>query len=298
LISHGHEDHDGALAEMVELTGAKVKAHRVYDRLIRYYPEKAPPDMRKNFPALCWRCAMPETYIEENCLEYQRTRSRVEVEPVGEGTFKLSDSVDIYHLPGHSPDAITLVIGGEAVLAGDTVLPGITPWPTQEGLFHAVKSLLSPEYKSPQEIFGLRAYIRSLENLKKIADGKGELMALPSHRLYYKEEWNDIPLVQRIDELIQHHVDRCGAVLKIIEREPKTPGEIALEHFDESLLRGYGFYMAELEMISHCELLQAGGDVRAVSENRYLATGSSHFESLIRALGPDSPDNERSAHVI
>ena len=56
LISHGHEDHDGGLFEMVNLTGARVRAHLIYDRLIRYYPTEAPRDARKGFPASCWRC--------------------------------------------------------------------------------------------------------------------------------------------------------------------------------------------------------------------------------------------------
>jgi glyoxylase-like metal-dependent hydrolase (beta-lactamase superfamily II) len=46
LISHGHEDHDGGLAEMVGGTRAEVRAHTVYDRLIHYYPNEAPSDFR------------------------------------------------------------------------------------------------------------------------------------------------------------------------------------------------------------------------------------------------------------
>jgi glyoxylase-like metal-dependent hydrolase (beta-lactamase superfamily II) len=46
LISHGHENHDGGLAEMAQRTRAEVRAHTVYDRLIRYYPNDAPPDFR------------------------------------------------------------------------------------------------------------------------------------------------------------------------------------------------------------------------------------------------------------
>jgi glyoxylase-like metal-dependent hydrolase (beta-lactamase superfamily II) len=290
LISHGHEDHDGALAETAELTGARVRAHMIYDRLIRYYPEKAPKDFRENLPAICWRCVMPEDYIEENCIEYQKARNRVKVEPIRDEKFQLSEAVEIYHLPGHSPDAITLVVGAEAVLVGDTVLPGITPWPTQEALFQGVKGILNPEYRRPEEIFGLRAYIRSLKRLKQITAGMGDLVVLPAHRLFYKEEWNDMILEKRIDELIRHHLDRCGAMLEIIDKEPKTPGEIALEHFDESLLKGYGSHMAEMEMNSHCEILRAAGDVEEMEGNRYLAAGSRNFESLIRSLGADFSD--------
>jgi glyoxylase-like metal-dependent hydrolase (beta-lactamase superfamily II) len=62
LISHSHEDHDGGLAELVESTRLKVKAHAIYDLLIRQYPEDAPPGYKANFPAKCWHCPMPESF--------------------------------------------------------------------------------------------------------------------------------------------------------------------------------------------------------------------------------------------
>jgi len=284
LISHGHEDHDGALAEMVERTGAKVKAHPVYDRLIRYYPENAPPDFRKGFPALCWRCFMPESFISENCLEYHRTRSRLKIEAVHEGKGELTGAVDVYHVPGHSPDALAMIIGGEAILVGDTVLPGISPWPTQEAFFHPLKEILSPDYRHPEEIFGLRAYIRSLKRLKEIGRKFGKLLVLPAHRLFYENQWNEVVLEKRVDELVEHHIQRCTAVLKIVRQKRKTARGIAQEHFDERQLKGYGILMAENEIVSHCELLEACGDIRTAGDHHYLATGTTNFESYIRSL--------------
>lgn len=284
LISHGHEDHDGALAEMVARTGSEVMAHLVYDRLIRYYPEQAPPDFRKGFPALCWRCFMPESFISENCLEYHKTRSNLKIERVLEGKCKISDAVDIYHVPGHSPDALALIIGGEAVLVGDTVLPGITPWPTQEAFFHPAENILRPDYTYPQEIFGLRAYIRSLKRLKEICGRFGELLVLPAHRLFYENQWNEVALAHRVDELVEHHIQRCSAVLKILTQRRETARGIAVEHFAESQLKGYGILMAENEILSHCELLEACGDIRLAEDHRYTATGTMNFEAFIRSL--------------
>lgn len=40
LLTHGHEDHDGGLSEIVEETGVSVKAHALYDRLIRMKPHR------------------------------------------------------------------------------------------------------------------------------------------------------------------------------------------------------------------------------------------------------------------
>ena len=284
LVSHGHEDHDGSLAEIAEATGLKVRAHDIYDRLIRFYPDRGPRDARMNFPASCWRCFMPESYTSENCVAYQTARSRLEIETIEDECSKLSESTRVYHVPGHSPDSLAIFIGGEAVLVGDTVLPDITPWPSQEAFFDQVVEILGPRYTSAQDVYGLRAYIKSLAKLKEIGKGLGELIVLPAHRLFYNDRWNEIDLITRIDELIEHHIERGGAVLNILGQGPKTAGEIAVEHFDASLLRGFGMKMAENEVISHCELLCACGDAFSGEDGIFTATGSMNFESLIRSM--------------
>jgi hypothetical protein len=133
LISHSHEDHDGGLAELVESTQLKVKAHAVYDLLIRQYPEDAPGGYRENFPA-------------------------------------------------------------------------------------------------------------------------------------------------------KYHIERCTAILEILNNRPKSAVEIAQELFDAKLLEGLGSMMAANEVISHCELLIAGGDVAAIDGNNYAVTGNTDFKIYIESL--------------
>ena len=82
LISHSHEDHDGGLAELIESTHLKVKAHAIYDLLIRQYPEDAPAGYRENFPAKCWHCPMPESFWSKNCLDYHRVLKYLKVETI------------------------------------------------------------------------------------------------------------------------------------------------------------------------------------------------------------------------
>ncbi len=69
---------------------------------------------------------------------------------------------------------------------------------------------------------------------------------------------------------------------------PKTAAEIAGEHFDEKLLEGFGSVMAVNEIVSHCELLAACGDVVTVDGLRYAAVGTSEYEQYIGALEPDA----------
>jgi hypothetical protein len=110
---------------------------------------------------------------------------------------------------------------------------------------------------------------------------------LPAHRLYYNDQWNGIQLTDRVDELLQHHIQRCGAIIEILNSKPKTADEIAREHFEDRLLEGFGSFMAANEIISHCELLIFSDDVAAVGDNTYSATGSANFETDIETTKPD-----------
>ena len=185
LISHGHEDHDGGLAELVASTRLKVKAHTIYDLLIRSYPAKAPVGYKEHFPAKCWHCFMPESFYSRNCLEYHRVLQNLPVETIGNGENELATDIRTYHLAGHSPDCLAVLLGGEAIIVGDIVLPDISPWPTYEAMFGKVAEILKPAYTEPEAVFGLQRYIKSLKKLAEIARIYPHLLVLPAHRLYY-----------------------------------------------------------------------------------------------------------------
>lgn len=70
-------------------------------------------------------------------------------------------------------------------------------------------------------------------------------------------------------------------MLKILTAGPKTADELARAHFEERLLEGFGSIMAANEVISHCELMVACGDLTVADDNIYEATGGHKFESYI-----------------
>ncbi|MCP4664730.1 MAG: hypothetical protein GY849_00050, partial [Deltaproteobacteria bacterium] len=97
----------------------------------------------------------------------------------------------------------------------------------------------------------------------------------------------EMALEARTEELIAHHIERCGAIMKILEQGPKTAREIAVAHFEESLLKGVGMLMAENEILSHCELMSASNDVIITGDKKFISTGNTNFESFIQSLEPE-----------
>jgi glyoxylase-like metal-dependent hydrolase (beta-lactamase superfamily II) len=287
LISHSHEDHDGGLAELVESTHLNVKAHAIYDHLIRKYPAQSPGGNKKDFPAKCWHCFMPESFYAQNCLRYHRVLQDLKVDKIGDGQTELGPNIRTYFLPGHSPDCLAVLLGEEAIIVGDIILPDISPWPTRESMFAEVAEVIKPDYTEPSGIFGLGRYIKSLKKLAEIGRRHSDLGVFPAHRLYYNGGWNEIYIAPRVNDLIQHHIQRCAAIIEILRPGPKTAAQISRAHFDQRLLEGFGHLMAINEVASHCEVLIASGDVVATNPDQYAATGSTQFEAYIKSLKSD-----------
>lgn len=283
VLSHGHEDHDGGLVQVARSTGAEVRAHWIYERLIHTYEAEA-PEHKASFPASCWRCFMPPSFTEKHCKTYHREREALEVHSLGEDLPSLGSGISVQHVPGHSPDALAICLGEEAVITGDTVLPEITPFPSLEETYGWVQKVLP--LPQGDRVFGLAAYLRSLNRLHEISAPMKDPLTLPAHRFFNAGRWNFLDLGGRIREIVDHHRDRCADILEILGRGPKTSEEIAREHFPAGLLKGYGLHMAVNEIGSHAELLVRAGDALHLEDGRLAATGKAGFASLIRDLVP------------
>ncbi|MDA8307163.1 MAG: MBL fold metallo-hydrolase [Deltaproteobacteria bacterium] len=283
VVSHGHEDHDGGILELAGVTQARVKAHEIYGCLVRPLAKSAPSSEKAQFPVSCWCCPMPASFARHNCLEYHEERPQLNIEPMSMNG-ELGAGIEVLHTPGHSPDAVALLIDREALLPGDTILPDISPHPSQERFFSVMRPALPGNWKEAQQLFGLRAYVRSLKRIEQLAGASEDILVLSAHRLYYRDRLNLLGLKDRVAELVQHHRDRCSDFARILSTGPKSLKEVAAEHFRPELLKGHGINLAADEVASHCELMEAGGDVVFGEEGKIMSTGTQNFLSLIDGI--------------
>lgn len=283
LLSHGHEDHDGSLGEVTARTGATVKAHTTYERLVRKYPDLAPAEYKRDFPAKCWHCFMPESFYARNCLPYHAELLEIPVTTIGDGRQDLGPDMQTLHIPGHSPDSLALLLGDEVLLVGDSILPGITPWPTSLNM-HRVTGCVLAGHPDPQQLYGLKRYIQSLKELKSLAGQGNGPAVLPAHRMFHQGRLQTLETAARVDELLAHHAERCADILRILAQGPQDAEAIARQHFEPGKLKGVGTMMAKNEIVCHCEMLMEAGDVTRTTDRLYEATGAEGFEGFIAGV--------------
>jgi glyoxylase-like metal-dependent hydrolase (beta-lactamase superfamily II) len=282
-LTHGHEDHDGGLLELARKSGAPVWVHPLYDRLRHSYPEQAPAG-RGNFSASCWHCFMPETFTEVQCREYHRQRDVLETNLLTGSTFPPDTGIRLHHLPGHCPDSLAFQIGEEALIVGDTLLPVITPHPSQEAFFRGTCSILAQSLPEPQSVYGLRAYLRSLKKMQALSRQYPQIMVLPAHRLYYSDRWGIIDPEARSLEIIEHHRQRGLAIRDALRNGPLDDAAIARILFEPQLLKGFGIRMAVNEVRSHLELLVHCGDVHWTTGGKAARTGEVNYEDCVQRI--------------
>ncbi len=292
IITHGHQDHDGAAGQLAQEADAEIWAHDIYARLLQYNPwdiQRNPSSpLQKEMQRVVsadkvgnsGEAARQSAGYAERQRRYVETRRRFQVsrnlradDAEGELTF--------LHAPGHSPDEICVTLDG-LVFTGDHVLPEITPHPTTKARFSAeIRKIMPEHYHNEDEYYGLATYLRSLRLIANLGEG---VAVMPAHRLFSKGRFN-FETTRRAEDIIGHHATRLGRILHRVGDEPTTLEHITRGVFARRKLIGGNLYMALSEIVAHIELLEDTGDLEVSEDMRLRSMGSENYKQLISELG-------------
>jgi glyoxylase-like metal-dependent hydrolase (beta-lactamase superfamily II) len=152
-------------------------------------------------------------------------------------------SYQVIWTPGHSDYHMCMLRSDGFFIAGDHILPAITP---NIGLFPNSRSdPLGDYYASLQRVRDLPARI--------VAPGHGLPFSGPG-----------LTLAERVDALREHHIERSAAIAALVEAAPagQAANEIASALFGERLRTVDDRRFALAETLAHLEHLRLRGRVR------------------------------------
>jgi glyoxylase-like metal-dependent hydrolase (beta-lactamase superfamily II) len=235
LVTHGHIDHFGGVAFMVEKTGAVVGVHELDRRVLMNYEERvivATKDLRVYLERAGIKPALREELINMYGFAKQHIRS-VSVD------FSLDedmgfDGMEFIHAPGHCPGQVCVLMG-DILISADHILSRTTPHQAPESITHYT---------------GLGHY---KEALKKVSRIDGIRLALGGHEDPIYEVY------ERIDAILASHERKLNHVLEIIREagKPLTISDISKAMYPER--HGYEILLAIEESGSHIEYLYQHG---------------------------------------
>ena len=284
IVTHGHSDHDGSTAQLVDAGDAKLHAHTMYAALIPFSPwevqdrSSSPLHAEMNRVVSGNTDRRSESYAARN-RRYIEARKGLTVHREVEDGDSIGDLKVIY-APGHSPDELCLTIDG-VVFTGDHVLPEITPHPTTKAAYsdHVMREIPAA-FSDPSSAYGLEVYMRSLKTIYDLGETRA---VLPAHRLYNRGGFNFVS-VNRAGEVISHHGERMSQIVRHLDDRPTGLEEVTRGVFESRKLSGGNLFMALSEVVAHVELLQDFGDVEFTDEAELRHTGSEEFRHFVRDL--------------
>ena len=237
LITHGHIDHFGGLASILERAQMTVGVHELDRRVLTAYEERvvvAAKDLR--------------VYLERAGIAPERRARLMEMYTFGKKTFRSVgvdftldedeplDGMRFIHTPGHCPGQVCILIG-DVLISADHILGRITP------------------HQSPESITAYTGLGHYLEALTKVEHVDGIRLALGGH----EEPIEDV--YTRIRDIRASHQRKLERVRDIVReaRQPCTISQISKAMYPER--HGYDVLLAIEEVGAHVEYLYLHGQL-------------------------------------
>jgi glyoxylase-like metal-dependent hydrolase (beta-lactamase superfamily II) len=256
ILSHGHLDHYGAAAWVVEQAGHEipVSIHSADSNKVLQTGEYWPAMLRRN-GALFARLGMPSGTLEETAVRIERSpdlgRRLARVEPLvaGEKVRCKHVTLEVLHMPGHTIGLCCLYDPDHRLLfSADHLLERVSPNPIIDLRPDGERSSFKP----------LVSYLESLERVRSLAVD----LVLPGHA----EPFGDCLKV--MNSLAGFYRRRQARILEILGRGPLTAYEISQELF----LSGDGFELIMMisETLGNLEVLEGRGEVERETGGEFI----------------------------
>jgi glyoxylase-like metal-dependent hydrolase (beta-lactamase superfamily II) len=251
LLTHAHPDHIGLSGILQSATGAPVyMLAREDQRMYDVWSQEADSSFTL-VTAMYAANGLPPEEVAGSAIATQRTRRilrlprRETVQTLQDGeTLRLgSHTYEAIWTPGHSDYHMCLLRDDSVFIAGDHILPGITP---NIGLY--------PQGRPDP----LRDYLGAIQRVRDLP----ARVVLPGHGRPFTA------LAERVDALRTHHEERSADVLGVVREHPAGISGYALASiiFGSRLRTSDDRRFALAEMLAHLEYLC--GEGHAAREER------------------------------
>jgi len=236
LITHGHVDHMGGLADMLKATGgAAVGIHPLDRRVLTNYEERVVV-ATKNLSIYLERAGLSPERLAQMLDMYSFSKQHVRSVGVD---FMLEEgqpleALHFYHVPGHCSGQVAIRIG-DTLLSADHILPRTSPHLAAESITHYT---------------GVGHYRESLDKIERLP---GITLTLGGH----EEPITDV--YERIAQLRQRLDSKAERILDIIRsaQKPLTISEISKRLYQDK--HGFDVLLALQEAGAHVEYLYDRG---------------------------------------
>ncbi len=234
IITHGHMDHFGGLAQMAGPITAEVGIHELDKWVLESYEERVVV-ATKGMAFFLEQAGVPAVdrtgLLELYAYGKRHVKSvRVDFTLFDEQSF---DGLDIIHTPGHCPGQVCIKIG-DVLLSADHVLPRITP------------------HQNPESITAWTGLGHYLEALVKIGKVEGIRLALGGHEAPMTDFY------PRIEEIRVDHERKLDRIFGML----KEPVGLTIQELTGRMyptLAGWNVLLALTEVGAHVEYLYQRG---------------------------------------